>query len=247
VVQVDKGGFSEAVAVPKATSEVVDAAIGEAVASGKVWLLSGPASLLAEQLPAGVLSPAASLRVPPTVISAAAILPENLPGAWKDDKTTALAIATALSQQAGHTLPWKTVRDVIGGALQARFLTLTPDSGPWPCELPGAQNLKITLVPASEKVVGVGGKGGGFIAGVELGGDHPHTHVLIATADFEPSEIQDLAELVPQLLAFRTKAQLPLRFQVRLEVGDGSQKPPAQAAEDLNKLLAGLKDGFQLS
>jgi hypothetical protein len=246
VVQVDKGGFSEPVPVPKVSSEVVEAAIGEAVAAGKVWLLSGPASLLAEPIPAGVLTPIAKLCVPPAIISAAAILPENLATAWKDGNTTALAIATALSQQAGHTLPWKSVRDVIGGALQARFVVLAPDSSPWPCELPGAQNVKINLAPAGGKV-GVAGNGGGLIAGVKVGGDRQHTHVLIASADFEPSEIQDLADLVPQLLEFRTKAQLPLRFQVRLEVGDGTQKPSAEAAAELNKLIEGLKEGFSVS
>jgi hypothetical protein len=246
VVQVDKGGFSEPVPVPKVSSEVVEAAIGEAVAAGKVWLLSGPASLLAEPIPVGVLTPIAKLCVPPAIISAAAILPENLATAWKDGNTTALAIATALSQQAGHTLPWKSVRDVIGGALQARFVVLAPDSSPWPCELPGAQNVKINLAPAGGKV-GVAGNGGGLIAGVKVGGDRQHTHVLIASADFEPSEIQDLADLVPQLLEFRTKAQLPLRFQVRLEVGDGTQKPSAEAAAELNKLIEGLKEGFSVS
>lgn len=55
VVLVDKGGFQEPFPVPKASAEVIEAAIGEAVAGGKVWLLSGPASLLAEPLPAGVL------------------------------------------------------------------------------------------------------------------------------------------------------------------------------------------------
>lgn len=130
VVQVDKGGFTESVPIPKASAEVVDAAIGEAVADGNVWLPSGPASLLAEPIPVGVLSPTATLRVPPATISAAAILPEPLPAAWKDSSTNALAIATALSQQAGRTLPWKTVRDVIGGSLQARFIALADGSAP---------------------------------------------------------------------------------------------------------------------
>ncbi|NLT78120.1 MAG: hypothetical protein GXX98_16495, partial [Planctomycetes bacterium] len=130
VVQVDRGGFTEPVPVPKAAAEVVNAAVNDAVEAGKVWLLSGPASLLAEPIPKGVLTPTATLRVPPTPVSAASILPENLPTAWQDGATTALAIATALSQQAGYTLPWKTVRDVIGGAISARFVALADDSAP---------------------------------------------------------------------------------------------------------------------
>lgn len=45
-VQVDKGGYQEPVIIPKASTDVVFKAIGEAVAAGRVWLLSGPATLL---------------------------------------------------------------------------------------------------------------------------------------------------------------------------------------------------------
>jgi hypothetical protein len=117
VVQVDRGGFPEPMTVPKASAAVVNAAIGEAVAQGQVWLLAGPASLLGESIPAGVLTPAATLRRPPTPLSAASLLPENLPAAWQDGSASALAIATSLSHATGATLPWKTVRDAISGAL----------------------------------------------------------------------------------------------------------------------------------
>jgi hypothetical protein len=66
----------------RSDASVVDAAIGEAVAAGKVWLVSGPASLLAEPIPVGVLTATAKLRVPPASVSATATLPENLPDAW---------------------------------------------------------------------------------------------------------------------------------------------------------------------
>lgn len=246
VVQVDKGGFSEAVAVPKAATDVVDAAIGEAVADGKVWLLSGPASLLAEPLPAGVLSPAARLRVPPMAISAAAILPENLPGAWKDDKTTALAIATALSQQAGHTLPWKTVRDVIGGSLQARFIALEEGSAPWPCELPAAQTVKIKVATASTgggAGGGSGGAGGGFGGGP---GPAPGSKTLVAHAELEPSEIQDLGDLMPQLLEIKNKSGSPLVFRVQIEFGDGVESPKPELTAQINALLAQLTPDLTL-
>ena len=35
----------------------------------------------------------------------------------------------------GQTLPWSTVRDAIDAGIQARWVELSPDSGPWPCEL----------------------------------------------------------------------------------------------------------------
>jgi len=240
VVQVDKGGYQEPVPIPKASADVVNAAIGEAVEAGRVWLLSGPASLLAEPIPTGVLAPSAKLRTPPAPIPAAAILPENLPAAWKDGSTTALTIATGLSQQVGSTLPWKTVRDTIGGSLQARFIALTDDSAPWPCDLPAAQTVRIMVATSDAG----GGSGGGDGSGGGSGG--AQGKMLVASAEFEPSEIQDLADLVPQLLEFKAKARLPLRFHVRLEVGDGAQRPSATAASGLNKLLEGLKDGFRV-
>lgn len=245
VVQVDKGGFSEAVTIPKASPAVVEAAIGEAVADGKVWLLSGPASLLAEPIPAGVLTPSAKLRVPPAIISAAAILPETLPTAWKDGNTNALAIATALSQQAGHTLPWKTVRDVIGGSLQARFIALEEGSAPWPCEFSAAQTVKIKVASAGGGGgTGGSGAGGGFAGGT---GGGAATTLLVARADLEPSEIQDLGDLVPQLLEIKNKANVPLVFQIQIEFGDGVQKPDVQHTAAINELLEGLKPGLRIS
>jgi hypothetical protein len=235
VVQVDKGGFTEPAPVPKAPADVVETAVNEAVEAGKVWLLSGPSSLLGETIPAGVLSPAAKLRVPPAIISAAAILPENLPGAWKGGQTTALSIATALSNQAGHTLPWKTVRDVVGGAIQARFVALTEDSAPWTCELPAANSVKL-------QVAATGGDGGGG----EDGGPGPGPKTLVAQAELEPCEIQDLGDLIPQLLQIKTKIDMPLKFRVRIEFGDAERDPSPESVASINELLESIRAGFKI-
>ncbi|HOQ88180.1 MAG TPA: DUF499 domain-containing protein [Phycisphaerae bacterium] len=239
VVQVDRGGFTEPVPVPKASAEVVAAAVNNAVEAGKVWLLSGPASLLAEPIPTGVLSPAATLRVPPTPISAASILPENLPAAWQNGATTAMAIATTLSQQAGRTLPWKTVRDVITGALSARFIALAEDSAAWPCELSAANAVKIKGAPAE-----TGGAGGGTAGGT---GGGAKAGVRTAAADFEPSQIQDLSDLIPALLEIKAKAKIGMKFHVRLEIGDGSTPPGEDVVNDINTLLKELGDEFMVS
>lgn len=242
VVQVDRGGFTEPVPVPKASPAVVEAGIDEAVEEGKVWVLSGPASLLAEQIPPGVLTPAAKLRVPPGIISATAILPENLAAAWKNGTTNALAIATALSQQNGHTLPWKTVRDVIGGALQARFVALAEDSASWPSEMPAANTVKITIAESGSGTGSDGDSGasGGWVV-AETG-----LKKLVAQADLEPSEVQDLADLIPQLLEIKSKANTPLAFRVRVEVGDGQSDPDAESSNAIRELLQGIRDDFKL-
>jgi len=232
VVQVEKDGYKEPLQIPKAGQEVVDEAISEAVAAGVVWLRSGPASVLGEPIPAGVLAPAARLRKPPAMIAAAEILPENLPGAWQDDETNALSIATALSQKGGETLPWKTVKDVIGATLQGRFVEMIDGSGQWPCEFHAAQSIKIKVSSG-----GGGGAGG-------PGGSPPK--VLVASAELEPSEIQDLGDAMPKLLEIKAKTNVPVKFHVRVELGDGDDLPPQEVADEINELLDGLKDGFRV-
>ena len=238
VVQVDRGGYPEPMPVPRAASDAVDASIADAVENGRVWLLAGPASLLSEPIPAGVLTPSAKLHRPPAPISAAALLPENLQGAWQDGKASALAIATALSQDAGSTLPWKTVRDAISGAVQARFIELTEESETWPCDFASAKG--VHFKPAEAQPAGGGGTGGGG-----RGGRKPN--VQMAEAEFEPSQLQDLGDAVPRLLDIKAKTNVAMRFHVRLEIGDGETPPEQSVLDDVNDALEGLGDSFRVS
>ncbi|GIW78771.1 MAG: hypothetical protein KatS3mg105_0578 [Gemmatales bacterium] len=235
IVQVDRGGYQEPIQIPKASRQVVEKAIAAAVEKGSIWLRSGPASILGEPIPAGVLTPSAVLSAPPDPISAAEILPENLPDAWQDDETTALAVATALSQKVGKVLPWKTVRDAITGSLQARFIELVDGSTNWPCEFHAADSVRLKVAAS-----GSGVPGAGF--GTETSGPKK----LVGVAAFEPAEIQDLGDIVPQLLDLKAKTQVPIQFQVRIEVGDGTALPPASVTEQLNTILAAVKEGFRV-
>lgn len=72
------------------------------------------------------------------------------------------------------------------------------------------------------------------------------SYCLVAAANLEPSEIQDLGDIVPQILGVKTKYNLPVRFRVSIEVGDGKVAPPEDAKAELNVLLENLKDGFAL-
>ena len=56
VVQVDRGGYQETMRIPKATPGSLEKSIAAAVENGTLWLLSGPASILGEPIPAGVLN-----------------------------------------------------------------------------------------------------------------------------------------------------------------------------------------------
>jgi hypothetical protein len=69
---------------------------------------------------------------------------------------------------------------------------------------------------------------------------------LVAQTELEPSEVQDLGDLVPQILEIKAKANVALRFRVQIELGDGKEAPPDDVVKQINELLAGLKDAFQL-
>ena len=237
VVQVDRGGYQEPMHIPKAGQTVLDKAVGMAVEGGTLWLLSGPASILAEPIPAGVLNAGAKLCAPPAVITAAEILPRNLPGAWKRGTASGLAIATALSAKAGKTLPWKTVRDVISSALQARFLEIPMDSQGWPCDFPSAQFAKFKAASGAAHE-SVGGSLGGM--------DGDSVKVLVANAELEPAQVQDLGDIMPKLLALKTKGNVPIRFHVRIEIGDGKTFPPEEVVKQANTLLKNVEEKFQL-
>lgn len=238
IIQIQRESYTEPLAIPEAQAMVVNDAISKAVENGKVWLTNGPASVLGELIPAGVLTDQAVLHRPPAAISAAEILPENLKDAWTDNETTALAIATTLSQKSGQTLPWKTVKDVIAASLNARFTELDPTSGSWPCEYPSAQGIKI-------KVAAGGGGAGGFGG---FGGDEVHEdNAKRAKTELEPSEIQDLGDAIPQLLAIKSKSGCPIKFKVTIEVGDAENEPDDATVAEVNQILDDLKPGFQLN
>jgi hypothetical protein len=234
IVQIDKGGYQEPMQIPKASQEVIETAIATAVERGHVWLLAEPASILGEPLPPRVLTPIAKLRTPPAVIRPAELLPENLTYAWPGDETTALVIATGLSQKAGRTLPWKTVKDVITASLQARFIELVDGSREWPCEFHSAQAIKLK-VPS-----GAAGEG------VDEDGEKWPAKIFVARAELDPFEIQNLADIVPQLLELNAKTSVPITFHLRIELGDGQELPSQELAAQVNAILSEIKEGFQL-
>ena len=228
VVQIDRGGYQEPLAIPKASQQVVESAISAAVENGNIWLLSGPTSILAEPIPAGILNASARLCIPPTTIAAAEILPENLPDAWKDGICSGLSVATSLSQKAGKTLPWKTVRDVISAGLQARFLEIA--EGAWPCDFPSSQFAKFR-VKAGQRIETP---------------PPPPPDVLVADDELSPDQVMDLGDIMPRLLDIKARANVPLRFHLRIELGDGKKKPTDEISKAVNALLNNVKEGFEV-
>ena len=201
----------------------------EAVEQGTLWLTSGPASILNEPVPAGVLNASALLRPPPAPIPVDELMNEAIPQAWQDGKTTALALVTALSQKRGVTLPWHTVRSAINGAIQANWLALSKDSASWPCDLSGAHHVVLQIPPKLKE------KGKDY--------DSKPTGVLVAAADLEAHGIQDLADQIPSITAAAVGTNL--KFNIRVEFG-GETPPDPDAVEKINKLLAEVSENLKL-
>jgi len=51
---------------------------------------------------------------------------------------------------------------------------------------------------------------------------------------------------VPQILEIKAKANVPIKFRVQIELGDGKEAPSADVVLQINKLLGELKDVFRL-
>jgi hypothetical protein len=132
----------ETKAVPRAERNVVNETIQAAVKEKRLWFLVGRASLLAEDVPADLLTDEATLQAPPPPLAARDVIPDNVPEAWKGSReTTARDIAEALSTKAGKALPWLIVRDALTAAFNARFVERA--GGQWPCDYAGAGMVRV--------------------------------------------------------------------------------------------------------
>ncbi|MFX1495850.1 MAG: hypothetical protein ACFFBZ_16320, partial [Promethearchaeota archaeon] len=70
--------------------------------------------------------------------------------------------------------------------------------------------------------------------------------ILVASSELEPAQVQDLADIMPKLLDIKAKANTPIRFHFRVEMGDGENLPPDEAAKKANDLLKEVKEGLEL-
>ncbi|MCW5968654.1 MAG: ATP-binding protein [Blastocatellales bacterium] len=231
VVKLKRDGYEEPLMIPKAEVEALEEAVSAAVRGGRLWLTSGPASMLAEEIPAGLLTDDARLQAPPLPIPAIELLEQNLAEAWDHGSTNALALVSALSKKAGKMLPWANVRDAVDGALRARLLERAPESGAWPCEYvdshqacfrvplmaaePAALQPAVTVVPPAPQKQGV----------------------RVGQAELRPNEIQDLADGIDKLVA--ASAGHGVRFRIQIELGNDSP-PPDDVVYQINRILEEL-------
>jgi hypothetical protein len=226
VIGVPQEGYVESFSIPKASKEAVEKAVNDAVSSGVLWLLAGQISLWREDVPAGIVTDSSELRPPPAETSATALLPQNLPDAWKGQETvTAAALAEALSVQEGNRLPWHTIKSAIDDALRTRLLERASESGPWPSAWTDAQLVVLQVSAASPAPPPPAG--------------HRYSEAVLT-----PSELQDFVDVLPEVL--KAAAGLELRLVMRLQLGAGAAEPSAEQVAAVNWALGKGIEKLQL-
>ena len=209
-IVVGESGLDQ-VTVPRCDPAVVRDAVAGAVMEGMVWLVNGPTSLWKEPTPAAALDGNAVLRPRPELTPASGLLPESLPGAWTDGVTNGVRLNQALSQERGETIPWGLVRESIRAAVNTRWLTLI--GGVVDCAYDQAGQVVLERPAAAP--------------------DPAPSPAASAGALLEVGELQDLADIAPELASLA--AGYGLRYRVRPEL-DGAADAEVRAA--VNERLA---------
>ena len=226
-VRVQREGYEEPVDIPACPASAVEAAIADAVRQGVLWLLNGPASFQGEPLPAGVLTPAATLRAPMEPLPVDRLMPDALPDAWKAGQPTVLALSVALAGQEGRPIPWTVLRRAVDGAISSRWLETAPGSGEWPCEQAGAAAVTLR-VPDKFEPTSVSDQAATY------GG----------SATLEPASLQDLVDALPDIV--RAAAGVPLEFRLDVRLGESGKDVGAEALDSVNALLKGVNPDLHL-
>jgi len=225
---VARGGYDEPMPVPRVPTPVVDEAVQAAVKEGAVWFTSGPASLLGEDVPAGLMSADAVLQAPPNPISPLELLPGTLADAWRGGKTDALSIAVALSKKAGKALPWITVREGLDAAFRARLLDRVAGGADWPCDHSRASGVSIAMPEA----------GAAPSPQTPAGDTRASAEVAL-----KPSQLQDFVDVLPDIL--KATAGLEMSFRMTVEV-QGKERPSDKAVATVNTLLEGVDRSLRI-
>ena len=215
----------EPVFVPRCGESEVAAAAAAAVEDGTVWLDAGAYSLWKEPVPAGALRSGAALRPPPRKLEPAEIGEDGLPAAWENGATTGAALLRAASHESRQSLPWGVLRDSIRGAVDARWLKLSDDSGPVDCDVDAAALLRLTRPSRRE--------GPPEPAPIPPG-------PVAAGAELDDAQFMDLAEKVGDLRS--ASAGHELRFEVRISVAEDA---PAAVRAEIDRLLGEISEALK--
>ncbi len=224
-VTIVRGGYDEAVPVPRADPSPIDDALRENVKAGRLWLTSGPASLLGEDVPAGLLTPDAVIQAPPEVASPLELLPAILPDAWQDGRANALSIAVALSKRAGKSLPWTSVRDAIDQAVRSRVLEQAEGSAPWPSDFAKAGSVTFSLPTA------------GTAPRAAVSTAIPSDTRVSGQAVLKPNQLQALVDVLPVVMKAAAGHEVTFVVTINLK---GKERPSDATVAAVNRAVQEL-------
>lgn len=228
-ITVSRGGYDEPMPVPRVPAPVVDGALRAAVKEGWLWLTSGPASLLGEDVPPALVTADTVLQAPPDPISPLDLLP-SLTNAWQDGRTDAMSVTVALSKRANRTLPWLTVREAIDAAFRARLLDRGPGSADWPCDYSSASAVSIVVPQAGSATV---------TPAPSVSTDTRTSHA----AALRPNQLQDLVDVLPDLIKLTAGHDLTFRLAVEIK---GKERPGDKLVAAVNELFKDLDEELQI-
>lgn len=236
-ISVEEEGYTLSQAIPKCTEQVALASISDAVEAGLVWVTNGPASIWKEPVPAGVVNRMASIHPKPDPIPVQDITPETTPDAWNGEEATALSFRQALAKKRGVLdLPWPLVVDVIGQALNSRFIEAVAGPTAWPCEAHQAGSVSFKL-PAKQTAAGGGGQGAPQGAPIP-----PRAPAApFGQASLDTAALQNLVDALPDISD--AAGSLTVRFKVAIELGEGETASP-EVQQAIREALAKVSGEF---
>ena len=233
-VMAPREGYEEPVDIPACPPTAVEAAVAEAVRHGRLWLLNGPASFQGEPLPAGVLTPAATLRAPLDPLPVQRLMPDAATDAWQDGEANVLALSVALAAQEGRSIPWTVLRRAVEDAIASRWLETTPASGAWPCDV-GAAGAVSLRPPAGFDPTSVTSV---TPTGVKTAAGYGSSAVL------DPTALQDLVDALPEIV--KAAAGLPLEFRLDVTLGASVKDVETSTLASIDELLRGVSPDLGL-
>ena len=225
-VTVRREGYDETEAIPRCDEEIVRGAVRSAVEEGRLWLTNGPTSLWREPVPEDVLTDAARLQARPERVPASALMDDALPGAWQEGATNGADLTRALSHARGEAMPWGLVRESIADGVDSRWLEIRDGDAEIlhrayreagrlvlerPPQAPGPGPAPPPVAPGSSATPGA-----------------PATNL-------EGHQVQDLADLVPELL--EASAGYQLEFRVQVVLNDAPNEVRAKVEELIDARL----------
>lgn len=129
-------------------------------------------------------------------------------------------------------MPWVTVREAIEGALRARMIERLPESGPWPCDYAGSSNLRLRVAV-----------GGSTLPPTPPTPPPSRPGTRSGEARLQPSQIQDLADAMGELL--KARQNYDLGFVVHVDLS-GKEAPSDGVVADVNRVLKNVDEALKL-